>query len=204
MSSETEKLRTYPGLSLLPQYEKLLIDSAISPKVAQERGYRSVEKKADLKVRGFTDSQCRVPALLLPVWDINGEIVNYQIRPDDPRINKEGKLIKYETPQGSRMCLDVPPAARPFLGKPERPLFITEGIRKADAAVSKGLCCIALLGVWNWRGTNSDGGKVALSDWDYIALNDREVYIVFDSDVMQKPAVYQALARLKAFLESRS
>lgn len=204
MSSETEKPIAYPGLSLLPQHEKLLTDSAISPKVAQERHYRSVEKKADLKALGFTDSQCRVPALLLPVWGVNGEIINYQTRPDDPRINREGKLIKYETPQGSRMCVDVPPAARPSLGKPDRPLFITEGIRKADAAVSKGLCCIALLGVWNWRGTNEDGGKVALPDWNYIALNDREVYVVFDSDVMLKPAVHQALARLKAFLESRS
>ena len=46
------------------------------------------------------------------------------------------------------------------------------------------MCCIDLLGVWSWRGTNSDGGIAALPDWDYIALNGREVYIVFDSDVM--------------------
>ena len=190
-------------ITLLPQHEKLITDSAISPDVVQARGYRSVEKKSELKVLGFSESQCRVPALLLPVWGVNGEIVNYQIRPDNPRIDKKGKVVKYETPAESRMYLDVPPTARPFLGKPDRPLFITEGIRKADAAVSHGLCCIALLGVWSWRGTNEDGGKVALSDWEHIALNDREVYLVFDSDVMTKPAVYQALTRLKAFLESR-
>jgi hypothetical protein len=44
---------------------------------------------------------------------------------------------------------------------------------------------------------------VALPDWESIALNNREVFIVFDSDVMQKRAVHAALARLKAFLESR-
>jgi putative DNA primase/helicase len=60
-----------------------------------------------------------------------------------------------------------------------------------------------LLGVWNWRGTNEHGGKVALPDWESIALNDRVVYIAFDSDVMTKPPVAQALERLKAFLESR-
>ena len=83
------------------------------------------------------------------------------------------------------------------------PLFITEGIKKGDALVSRGLCAIALIGVWNWRGTNEHGGKTALPEWEYIALNDREVYIVFDSDVMLKQEVYAALVRLKAFLESR-
>src|SRR5262249_190311 len=36
-----------------------------------------------------------------------------------------------------------------------------------------------------------------------IALNERQVYIVFDSDVMIKDGVYRALERLKPFLESR-
>jgi hypothetical protein len=80
-------------------------------------------------------------------------------------------------------------------------LFVTEGARKADAAVSRELCCIDLLGVWNWRGTNEWGAKAALPDWDSIALNGRLVYIVFDSDVMLKVAVHTALRRLKAFLE---
>ena len=160
-------MTSFSGLHLLPQHEKLLVESAISQEVALARGYRSVEKKNEVKALGFRETQCRVPALLLPVWGVNGEIVNYQLRPDDPRIDKNGKVVKYETPAESRMFLDVPPAARPLLGKPDRPLFITEGIRKADAAVSKGLCCIALLGVWNWRGSNEDGGKVALVDWEY-------------------------------------
>jgi hypothetical protein len=66
------------------------------------------------------------------------------------------------------------------------------------------LCAIALLGVWNWRGTNDHGGKALLPAWDYIALNGgRRAYIVFDSDVMLKPGVYKAMLRLKAFLEGR-
>ena len=99
------------------------------------------------------------------------------------------------------MALDVPKLARSWLADPAWPLFITEGVRKADAAVSKDLCCIALLGVWNWRGTNEHGGKIALPDWESIALNGRDVYAVFDSDVMVKRPVHQALARLKGFLE---
>jgi len=101
------------------------------------------------------------------------------------------------------MVVDVPPPARSWLGDPQRPLFITEGVRKADAAVSRGLCCSALLGVWNWRGSNADGGKLALPDWESIALKARRIYLVFDSDIMEKAPVYQALSRLKAFLAHR-
>jgi hypothetical protein len=187
---------------LLPQHAALLTASAISEEIAQARGYRSVEQKARLTELGFSPTQARVPALLIPIWNVGGEIALYQTRADEPRI-LDGKAVKYETPRGSRMVLDVPPVCRSNLGDPGVPLFVTEGVRKADAAASIGLCCIDVIGVWNWRGTNESGGKTALADWDSIALNDRLVYIAFDSDVMTKVGVYGALVRFKAFLESR-
>ncbi|MGC4105372.1 MAG: DUF3854 domain-containing protein [Thermomicrobiales bacterium] len=101
------------------------------------------------------------------------------------------------------MVLDVPPGCRDRLGDPSIPLFITEGARKADAAASQGLCCIAVLGVWNWRGTNAQGGTVALPDFEVMALNGRDVYLVFDSDVVTKPTVRKALDRLAAMLRTR-
>ena len=113
----------------------------------------------------------------------------HQVRPDKPRANSEGKLIKYETPTKSRLALDVPPSVRLHLTNPSRPLFITEGSKKADSAVSHGLCCIALLGVWNFRGINDGGGKTIWPPGKYIDLKEREVYIVFDSDVSLKPEV---------------
>jgi hypothetical protein len=187
---------------LLSQHQDLLDGSAISREVARARGYRSVTKGVELRRLGFSDRQSRVPALLIPVWNVSGEIATYQIRPDEPRM-VDGEPIKYETPSGARMVLDVPPPAREWIPSPERPLFLTEGVRKADAAVSHGLCCLAVLGVWNWRGTNPHGGKAALPDWEYIAVKAREVYVCFDSDVMLKPQVHEAMARLKAFLEHR-
>jgi hypothetical protein len=187
---------------LLPQHAALIRGSAISDEVATARGYRSVTDKAELRSLGFSENQARVPALLLPVWDVSGKVALYQARPDDPRVPK-GKPVKYETLVGSRMTIDVPPSIRHQLGDPSIPLWITEGIRKADAAVSAGLCCIGLLGVWNWRGRNEHGGKVALADWESIALNGRVVYIAFDSDVMTKREVAEALERLRAFVESR-
>jgi hypothetical protein len=135
---------------------------------------------------------------------------SYQLRPDEPRLNDQGKPRKYEMKAGSRMLLDAHPRLTrsreggkvSLIADPSVPLFITEGIPKGDAAVTIGLCCIALLGVWNFRGTNNAGGKTALADWESVALNGRVVYIVFDSDVMTKPAVAGPLRRLKAFLES--
>ena len=81
--------------------------------------------------------------------------------------------------------------------------MVTEGSRKADAAVSAGIACVSLLGVWNWRGTNATKGKVALADWHDIALNGRRVVLAFDSDVTRKPAVASALTGLAHYLSSR-
>lgn len=190
-------------LPLLPQHAALLRSSGITPEVAQGRGYVSVDTKATLARFGFGRSARQVPGLLVPIYNVMGKVAFHQYRPDSPRLNTDGKPIKYETPANVRMALDVHPLARASITDPSRLLFITEGIRKADAAVSQGLCCVALLGVWNWRGRNEKGGLTALTDWESIALNGRRVYVVFDSDVMVKGEVHQALERLAAFLRAR-
>jgi hypothetical protein len=201
---ETVAQQYYDGLDLSGPHALLLQRSAITPAVATVRGYRTLRTKAAVKRLGFADAQCHVPALLVPIHGVNGELVSYQIRPDAPRVDRRtGKALKYETPRGSVMVLDIPPPVRAWLGDPTIPLWVTEGARKADSAVSRDLCCINLLGVWNWRGTNVHGGKTALADWEMVALNDRAVYLAFDSDAMVKREVHAALMRLKAFLESR-
>jgi hypothetical protein len=83
------------------------------------------------------------------------------------------------------------------------PLFITEGIMKGDALTSLGLCTVSLLGVYNWRGTGPHGGITALGDWESVHLQGGRTYIVYDSDVMQKSQVHNALRRLHEFLRVR-
>ena len=191
------------GPSLALRHRSMLLEgSVISPEAVEERGYRTVEAKAELERLGFGRAQRKTPGLLIPLYGPGGGVVLHQFRPDEPR-TKKGKPVKYETPAGSRMVLDVPPAARDDLGDPSVPLYVTEGVKKGDALVSAGLCAIAIIGVWNWRGTNAKGGKVALPEWENVALNGRRVYIVFDSDVMEKREVHAALSRFKQFLESR-
>jgi Protein of unknown function (DUF3631)/Domain of unknown function (DUF3854) len=191
------------GIALLPQHQELLRASAISPEVARERAYVSVTEKSRLARIGFSPVQRIVPGLLIPVRGVTGEVVTFEYRPDRPRVTDAGKELKYEKPAGSRNRLDVHPRVLPVLPDPSAPLWATEGARKVDAAVSVGLACVGLAGVWGWRQTNESGGKVALGDFDSVALNDREVVIAFDSDVIQKPEVRKAVEALRTFLFSR-
>jgi hypothetical protein len=121
-------------------------------------------------------------------------------RPDVPRQHKDGKVIKYEIPKGAFVRLDCPPRCHPRLGDPSVPLWITEGQKKADSLASRGAVVLCLLGVWNFMGTNTFGGRTLLADFDYVAWNTREVRLVFDSDVTSKRSVRQALDRLSEHL----
>lgn len=190
------------GGKVLEQHAAKLAASAVSPDVARERGYVSADTKAQLGRHGFSASQQLPPALVIPLWSVTGERAGAQVRPDEPRYSK-GKPNKYETAFGLKMMLDIPPRVRPHLADPTRPLVITEGPLKADAIVSAGLDGIALLGVWNWRGTSDAGGKVALPDWECIALNGRQVYVCFDSDAQLNPHVHGAMGRMGALLAHR-
>ncbi len=108
-----------------------------------------------------------------------------------------------------------------MLADPKIPLWITEGQKKADALASlcppgnaeapagsvlasgPVLAAISLLGVWNFKGKNELGGVTWLADWDLVALKGRPVRLVFDSDVLSKRPVQQALQRLTEHLERK-
>lgn len=175
-------------------------DSGLSDAIIAERGYYTEATFKGLRDLGFTESQSLAPALVIPLHDVGGKPGGFHIRPDAPRI-KSGKPVKYEARSRKPPILDVPPRCQPMLGDPSIPLHITEGSKKADAIADQGACALSLAGVWNWRGTNSAGGKVALPDWDEVALNERLVRVVFDSDVTVKKGPATSLLRLKSYLE---
>jgi len=193
----------------------MLRQSAISDAVLEARGYRTITGTDELTKLGFAPVQCRVPGLLLPLHGTNGGNSVYVFRPDNPRVveekkkgkNSDGtypcKVIKYEYPKGEPMHVDCPPMCRSLLGNPKVRLWITEGQKKADALASIGECAIALLGVWNFKGKNEYGGTTLLADFDHIAFEERDVRIVFDSDVATKPQVHQALQRLSYHLREK-
>ena len=194
---------------LLPHHVEFLKASGISDEVRDARGYCSITKKSNLKLRGFADKQCQTPTLFIPIWNVYGEVALYSHRPDNPRCDpKTGKQSKYEYPHGAHMVVDVHPYIQEEVRDPHVPLIITEGVKKADSAISAGGVCIAVLGVWNWRGTNEYGGKTVLSDWHGVAFKSkdgtpRDIYLAFDSDAMQKRPVHQALEQFGKFLTAR-
>ena len=190
---------------LAAQHRQYLESRGVTPNVAAERGYRTASKAKDVLALGFGKSAANPPALAIPVWAPwpTPDPALFQIRPDHPR-RKGERILKFEMPWNSTMHLDVHPSMLQHVGNPALPLIVTEGIVKADAAVSRmGVCTVGLAGVWNWRGSNTDDGKVALADWEHVALADRHIVVAFDSDVMTKPEVGAALERLGSFLHRR-
>ncbi len=196
-------------------YRILSEESGISDEMIRAREYRSIVGDAELRELGFAPAQCRAPGLLLPLWTTDGGNGHYVYRPDNPRVYDDKsrkvlpdgtyhqRVIKYEMPKGEGVRVDCPPGCRPLLGDPAVPLFITEGQKKADALAARGGCAVALLGVWNFKGRNDFGGTTLLADFDYIALQNRAVYLVFDSDVTSKSGVRAALERMTEHLRRK-
>jgi hypothetical protein len=182
-------------------------ESGISDEVIAARGYQTVTDAALLKELGFAPRQCIVPGLLIPIYTPDGGNGLYRYRPDNPRFAQEkheSRQIKYEQPKGLHLRIDCPPTCRPMLADPKIPLWITEGEKKGDALASQGKCVIDLPGVWGFITTNTNGGKTFNeTDMGFIAFNGRLVPIVFDSDVMVKPQVRQALDRLTSYIERK-
>jgi hypothetical protein len=196
---ETKNIAQIHGLA--EQHRTTLeIESGISREAIGERGYFSVEDPEPLRELGFAECQVLPPALVLPVWGVDGQFRFARIRPDNPRQDRNNpkKVIKYEQPPGTPLALDVPRATQPYLRDATKPLWIVEGEKKADALVSRGECAVALLGVWAWK---RDGAP--LPDWDHIRLVGREVRVLFDSDAAHKTEVKRALRELSVYLRGR-
>ena len=181
----------------------------LAPEVIAERGYRTSTGHSELKSLGIRVPRVRAEGLLLPLWGVDGQPAQHLhsedqrtvpltiFRPDRP--DGAARPRKYLNPARMHMRLDCPPRCQPDLQNIQRRLFITEGLQKADALAMHGACALALLGVACWRGRVPGGGLVALPDWNEIALN-REIAIVYDSDVMTNPRVAKQLQGLTAYL----
>jgi hypothetical protein len=92
---------------------------------------------------------------------------------------EEGKTgPKYLQKKDSGNRLYIPPFAASILADTTKPIYFTEGEKKALKACQEGLACIGLSGLWNWK----DKGKGLISDFDKIAMEDRTVYLIPDND----------------------
>src|SRR6185312_1419347 len=113
--------------------------------------------------------------LVVPIWNERGVKAWSQVRFDSPKDRRS----RYGNSPDAAATIDLNPFARQMVLDPDRPLYVTEGPRKADAAISRGLACVAFPGV---RMLCLDRER-----WEYIGVNGRDVRIVFDADAVYKP-----------------
>ena len=173
-------------------YTQKLASSGIGPAEAKKLGYTylTAEETEQLGHR-------KIPALKIPYYTLQGKQTNfYRIRYLET--TKRGfakqtsaKDQRYDQPTAITTELYIPPLLdwQKYLAT-TNPIFITEGELKAACATARGYPTIALGGVWNFCSRKK--GVQLLPIFDDLKLEDRTVYIVYDSDAVSNPMVIQA------------
>lgn len=183
----------------------LEVGSAILREVLEENPVRSIVNGRELP-EGFSGRQRRrAPGILFAVTRPNGETA-YSFRPDE--VDPENPGHKYEQPckalGGPGNVLAVPVGSRRLIDDTNVPVVFVEGVKKMLAVVSAArtagavVLVVGISGVWNWL----SGGK-PIPDLLDIPMEEREVYIGFDSDVFRNPDVTDAGRRLGAYATER-
>jgi len=112
----------------------------------------------------------------------------------------KGHKVKYLQRKNTGVHLYILPSVQAVLSNSSMPLYFTEGEKKAAKAVQEGLPCIGLGGLWNWieKGTGD-----TIDEIDSIALVNREIGIIPDSDTWGRPDLQKAIYALAKELEQR-
>jgi hypothetical protein len=154
----------------------LYVDSGIDPPVEAERGTFTASRGKDVpQDHGWLPKK---PGILFPVHTLDGGIF-YRLRPDNP-----GRFPKYMQPKGHPNRLDVHPRQHERIRQSGGMRYVTEGEKKVDAGVSRGLLMVGLSGVWNGQ-----KDKALIPDWHLLPLEGERYSITFDSDITSNPDV---------------
>ncbi|MFY7798022.1 MAG: plasmid replication protein, CyRepA1 family [Dolichospermum sp.] len=146
----------------------------------------------------------------------NWEIMNWGcFKPDQPRLNQEGKSIKYEHPYKSatRAFFLLPglhdweliaDKAAVAIGDYENfwlwvrdnkiPIIITEGAKKAAALLSNGYVAIGIPGIYNGHRKDKDSSKRYLIPELEVFADGRNFTIIFDNDSKQSAKINTEIA----------
>lgn len=128
----------------------------------------------------------------------------YRLKLQREIIDQEGNNIKYLSPKkemgfGNHAYIlpQVAQVAQPY--NPDKPIYITEGEKKAAKATLEGFSTIGLSGVWNFKDSEND----FLAELAELNLRNRKCYICFDSDISHKFQVRHAELRLAVAIINR-
>jgi len=139
----------------------------------------------------------------IKIIDVGGYWISYPNAPGYYRLKLKKKIgdIKYFSPEGKgNHAYILPEVYKVAIAyNPDKPIFFTEGEKKAVKATSEGFPCIGLSGVWCFK----DSDNEFLPELDNLILKYRKCYICFDSDITHKFNVRHAELRLTVELINR-
>ncbi len=150
-----------------------LAESGIAQEIAERLGWYSAGPVELIKIQKRKDIRCG--GIVMPFGD-----GFCRVRLDEP-LNG----AKYIQEAGTAMRLYLPnlPALTEVLPNGmDRPIYVTEGEKKAVCACLHGLPCIGIGGVWSWK--DADG---MLPDWKRVGIAGRRFVLVGDSDLAGRP-----------------
>ena len=185
---------------LAPEHLDTLTDSGITAESAYKAGIMSLSEK-DAEDLGFHSSGMYIP-YIDPVTKENGF---FRFRLDDP--GPKGPKYLQVKDSGSHLYFPVLVDDPLLLSRPDMPLFIVEGEKKAlslqQRIMHRGLV-VGVGGVWNWCKKERLGGgpRPLIDDFDHITLKGRKVFIVYDSDVATNSQVRKGEAALARSLRA--
>ena len=180
---------------LAEEHRRLLDRSGIPLGFATDAGVRSVFEPADLKAVGAPEEFRRVmPGLLFRLPTVEGDVV-WQIRPDAPPQDEDGRPRKYLLPSGCGSSLTIHDAMRPRLDDPETTrVVICEGTKQTlavSAYAPPGTVVVGIQGCQNWR---KDG--IPLPGFSRLNLHGKTAIILFDGDRTTNANVWKASEEL--------
>lgn len=160
-----------------PGHLEDLTASGLSDETIARAGIYSAPEHGVRDVLGYGAG----PGLVFPYQPLNGSGEYARVKLD--HAGPDGK--RYRSPKDRPPQLYVPRLLDPsILADTTTPLWITEGEKKALKACQEGIACLAVGGVWNWRGkvTPEDDDTAPIPDLDRVTWSHRPVYLCFDYD----------------------
>lgn len=208
MSSKPNKMTHASAQRLDERHVAELRGSGLSDEMIRAAGLYSATGDAVTALLNW--QSCKNPVetgLVFPYRTAEGSDRDYaRLKLDQPRCDDHGKAIKYESPRGRQNHAYFPPRFAELLTASHR-MLITEGEKKSLAAAQAGFGCVGLVGVWGFqrKRLRDDRGKAygarqLIPDLADLGWRGREVIIVFDSDVADRPDLQLAEYRLAELL----
>lgn len=154
---------------------------------------------ADIPKETGISNQGIKSAYRTPYFDKDGNILFYQYKIFPSIIDNEGREIKYIQPKGTQARPYILPRIWGVKDKPNKPLWLTEGVKKCLKLIQHGESTISFSGVWNFkagRDSESDGEKDLWGELKKFSWKGRTVYLAFDADLWVNPQVRKALYEL--------